>query len=277
LFDTEVSPSVYRTIEAELVGHELKSYWLQVLITERCSGRYVFQAVRERRIAWFQILGTYDDTEEDKEKKRYIFLFWTQHPYGRRLLIQDELFYLQVMRKNIDFARRKTYDWSAISHLEDRDQGGRRKRFLLTRILVPLFQTEFTSLARTEAHIHITHLALALRLYRLEHGTYPDTLEALVPDYLPSLPPDPFAQEPFRYRREGKGFVVYSVGENPGSQCGMAEGLAGSWCTVWEKIARTMEGFTNAEKRKTTSPGGASVRPTWFRSPPRSPSTPGRT
>ncbi|MFA0747150.1 MAG: hypothetical protein EORIYHIE_001019, partial [Candidatus Fervidibacter sp.] len=35
-------------------------------------------------------------------------------------------------------------------------------------------------------------VAVALRLYRHEHGRYPETLEELVPKYLPSLPIDPF-------------------------------------------------------------------------------------
>jgi hypothetical protein len=42
----------------------------------------------------------------------------------------------------------------------------------------------------------------ALRIWQLEHdGDYPETLEALVPGLVPSLPRDPYSGRPFGYRR----------------------------------------------------------------------------
>ena len=52
----------------------------------------------------------------------------------------------------------------------------------------------------------------ALRLYQVEHGAYPDSLEALVPECLPSVPQDPFGGKPLKYRREGNSYVLYSIG-----------------------------------------------------------------
>ncbi len=43
-------------------------------------------------------------------------------------------------------------------------------------------------------------LLLALRLYQLEKGKLPATLDALVPQYLPAVPLDPYDDRPFRYR-----------------------------------------------------------------------------
>ena len=40
---------------------------------------------------------------------------------------------------------------------------------------------------------------LALRLWQAEHGSYPDTLDQLVPSMLPSLPLDPYSGRPFGY------------------------------------------------------------------------------
>lgn len=46
--------------------------------------------------------------------------------------------------------------------------------------------------------------ALAIRLYEIDHGQRPDTLEALVPDYLPAVPRDPFTlDQPIGYRPRG--------------------------------------------------------------------------
>ncbi len=57
-------------------------------------------------------------------------------------------------------------------------------------------------------------LAIALRLYEFDHGEYPESLNTLVPQYLPVVPDDPFDGATMRYRRIVAGCVVYSVGEN---------------------------------------------------------------
>ncbi len=54
--------------------------------------------------------------------------------------------------------------------------------------------------------------ALALAAYRARHGNYPEKLDALVPELLPKLPADLFAPgKTLIYRREGDGYVLYSV------------------------------------------------------------------
>ena len=52
----------------------------------------------------------------------------------------------------------------------------------------------------------LTELAVALRRFRLDHGQYPETLSALMPDYLPALPMDASTGQPPVYTREGTGF-----------------------------------------------------------------------
>ena len=54
-------------------------------------------------------------------------------------------------------------------------------------------------------------LVLALRLYRDRHGEWPERLDALVPEWLPGVPQDPFTGESFAYQREGNGWLVRAV------------------------------------------------------------------
>ncbi len=49
------------------------------------------------------------------------------------------------------------------------------------------------------ANLEVCRLLLALRLYRDEHGTWPDRLTELVPHCLPTLPADPFGAPSFAY------------------------------------------------------------------------------
>lgn len=55
---------------------------------------------------------------------------------------------------------------------------------------------------------------LALRLHLAQRGELPKRLEQLVPDYLPTLPLDPFTERPFIYRPNGSTFLLYSVGRD---------------------------------------------------------------
>jgi hypothetical protein len=63
--------------------------------------------------------------------------------------------------------------------------------------------------------IRLTILALGMERYRLAHGRYPADPAALVPQFLPALPPD-MDRAPLRCvtRPDGSGAVLYSIGWN---------------------------------------------------------------
>lgn len=69
-------------------------------------------------------------------------------------------------------------------------------------------------------------IALALRLYAVEHdGHWPDSLDSLVPTYLPEIPRDPFSghEEPIKWVRDDKQPRLYSVGEDGKDDSGSME------------------------------------------------------
>lgn len=55
---------------------------------------------------------------------------------------------------------------------------------------------------------------LALKQYRRNHGRYPERLAELTPRYLEAVPQDLFAGQPLRYAAPGRGFFLYSVGQD---------------------------------------------------------------
>ncbi len=57
-------------------------------------------------------------------------------------------------------------------------------------------------------------VAIALELYRRRSGAWPASLDALVPDLLPSVPPDRFDGKPLRYRLVDGKPLLYSVGSD---------------------------------------------------------------
>ncbi|MEN9575327.1 MAG: hypothetical protein RL514_3182 [Verrucomicrobiota bacterium] len=70
-------------------------------------------------------------------------------------------------------------------------------------------------LANLESVRRVTVTALALERHRLRHGSYPESLAALVPSFLREVPIDFQDAQPLRYQREANGqFRLWSVGDN---------------------------------------------------------------
>lgn len=67
---------------------------------------------------------------------------------------------------------------------------------------------------RVRASIDCAHAALAVERYRLAHGEWPESLEVLVPEFLPAVPIDPFDGQPIRYRQTDFGCVIYTIGDD---------------------------------------------------------------
>ena len=89
----------------------------------------------------------------------------------------------------------------------------------LSRTVIPVFSRALESEEKVNARIRAWQIALALTAYLAENGRYPDDLEALRATGW-DLPLDPFTQQDFRYRREGEGFVVWSLGPNMADEGG---------------------------------------------------------
>lgn len=68
-------------------------------------------------------------------------------------------------------------------------------------------------ISANQSHEELLILALALRAYALEHTQYPTSLNALVPNYLASLPNDPFTRRgSYCYKPRGTTYLLYSIG-----------------------------------------------------------------
>jgi len=83
---------------------------------------------------------------------------------------------------------------------------------------MPSYGRFVTQQYRGKAERRLAATALALRLYAADHGgSYPKTLDELVPNYLPAVPTDPFAtgSRPLKYSAADPAAPsVYSVGED---------------------------------------------------------------
>ena len=104
---------------------------------------------------------------------------------------------------------RKPYDQAKVPVPVPNDQ--------FVQIMSPSFdQVILKDFANSRTQNGILLVAIALQGYHADHKRYPDTLQQLVPEYLPALPADPFATNgSFRYHLDaGDQYTMYSIGPN---------------------------------------------------------------
>jgi hypothetical protein len=85
---------------------------------------------------------------------------------------------------------------------------------LVLGLVIPAHRNVQRAGDRAEQVQRNLHLAFALAAYQRERGMYPPKLDALVPDYLATIPQDLFSGKALIYRPAGNGYLLYSVGAN---------------------------------------------------------------
>jgi hypothetical protein len=86
---------------------------------------------------------------------------------------------------------------------------------MIAKAVTPLFGKFAQRMSHAQSAVDLARVAIALERYRLAHGAFPDSLDALSPQFMPQIPHDVINGEPLHYRRTADGqFVLYSVGWN---------------------------------------------------------------
>ena len=85
---------------------------------------------------------------------------------------------------------------------------------LLVSILMPSLRQASAIYDRTVMKSRLAKVALALAACKAEQGQYPAELSPLAPEYLKEIPKDIFSDGELKYRRDGEGYILYSVGDN---------------------------------------------------------------
>ncbi|HEY5346048.1 MAG TPA: hypothetical protein VIK62_06860 [Verrucomicrobiae bacterium] len=100
---------------------------------------------------------------------------------------------------------------------------------LLESMLVPALGGAVEKFAHAQASVDLARTAIALERYRLAHGEFPESLDALAPQFIAQVPHDVINGQPLKYRRTNDGqFVLYSVGWNEKDDGGVVVYKTGS-------------------------------------------------
>lgn len=139
----------------------------------------------------------------------FVWKLWLRQK-DERLTLSD---YQQAIEA---FANKK--NWSEFLANFDRLRAGAASAGIVRLLGSKALSTNFTSTGKCPSAESLQRLActaIAIRLYAMDHeGTPPDSLQALVPEYLKDVPIDPMDAQPLRYKREGSQFLLYAVGPN---------------------------------------------------------------
>jgi hypothetical protein len=152
-------------------------------------------------------------------------------------LIPGSFFYqnrLNCARMMVEFyipladVNQETISPSAVRHADEVLQAETKKTTphnILERMLLPALGDSARKFASGQNSVNLARTAIALERYRLAHGEYPESLDALSPQFMEKVPHDVIggqpsqgsgsASQPLHYRRTSSGqFVLYSVGWN---------------------------------------------------------------
>jgi hypothetical protein len=126
---------------------------------------------------------------------------------------RDLSFYLETMDKSIAMAALpQPQNLAMTNYLEAASWSAHRRACLLSEMLLPSLSRLAVREASTQALSDLAVNALAVERFCQRQGRLPGSLGKLTPEFLDSVPADPFNGAPLRYRGLSPGYVIYSVG-----------------------------------------------------------------
>jgi hypothetical protein len=87
-----------------------------------------------------------------------------------------------------------------------------RLRYVLPLLMLPAVGAVFSADERALANRDAALVSIALALYHRRHDQWPKSLDQLVPELLPAVPPDRLDGKPMRYTLRDGNPILYSPG-----------------------------------------------------------------
>ncbi|MFA5393916.1 MAG: hypothetical protein WC081_02340 [Candidatus Ratteibacteria bacterium] len=147
-------------------------------------------------------------------------IFWTIYCsyLGKPVLKEDYAFSIQgystlirLSQKTYFSAKNETSEWERKISITEKFAA---MKHIVSLLMLPALGRANQQQSICTAGLESLKLATALKIYKQKHGNYPDMLLSVSPEIIPELPLDPFTGKDYIYRKEGKGFILYSVGPN---------------------------------------------------------------
>jgi len=171
---------------------------------------YAFVGERCYGISFFMAPGSVDPALVGSIPFRPVLAFYK----AIGMADSDAIIYLDLMDEYFKIAQLPLHQRQDAAKAVDARFQSTSKVHVLLYVMMPALSRITNIDIRNIAQLQTARVALAIERYRLAAEKLPDTLADLVPDYLDSVPKDPFDGNELRYKRLEVGFVVYSIGED---------------------------------------------------------------
>ena len=203
----DLSEAQTRQLDEVLAGMEMTSGFDRAMQGERTSGVMFFDGIRRGDPS---VGGLFPDEEGLSALVHHVLPSYAWRP----LLYADELAYLTTMSEQMRLAHLPWRELHDSRVAEDRYIQELPATALASRMVVPVFSRIARTRDLAETELAGSRVLLALLAYRSRFGAYPETLSALHARLGCDVPADPLSGRAFVYRRAGRGFLFYSVGDD---------------------------------------------------------------
>ena len=213
--DVDIPADKAREIITELARHTDAAPWIRAMDVERvCMGLWYYnQSSTNLYEAWPRTgpLGADLPPLSPMEAWRWKYLVT---PLVRPWLKKDISVYLVLLSQVQDYYKAPYFQVAMTIREKPIYDQIPRCCYIITRMLLSNMDGLVTKNAKHNAEVEVARVGLGLKIFRQKNGAYPDSLDKLAPEFLDVIPVDPFTGQALVYRKDGEGFVLYSVGSD---------------------------------------------------------------
>ena len=180
--------------------------FLRAMQGDGALGIWIFDYVRKHPGALPSLTSGHGDSSDS--------FWWGLIGYlWRPFFYADELYHLDYMTAGVERSR-LTFREAELRRGDAGNELPFPRWAIISNIFAPVFHHARRTADATIAETAGTQIVLALRVYKNRHGSYPASLDDLRAKLGWEIPKDIFSGNEFVYKRQGKGFLFYSIGEN---------------------------------------------------------------
>jgi hypothetical protein len=208
--------------DSELAG--IQNHLLMIDLQENLMTAY-----RGERASFYAFLLQLTDTTASKLPPR-------KRPTD--IMLPDQMdYYYKTMQATLDtMQKHQTLGWnSSLPFGSGFDVKGWKRYFRwVVALAMPAMEGAVEKTAECQTQVDQTLIACALERYRIARGSYPASLDPLVPEYLAKLPNSPINGKPMNYTLKPDGnFLLWTPGWNLNSLGGKPGQFIGEGDIVW--------------------------------------------
>ncbi|MDB6023975.1 MAG: hypothetical protein JWM68_198 [Verrucomicrobiales bacterium] len=222
-------------IEQQLKATDLLAPVLEGFKEERAASCYTFETIKTSELLKLMKVGT-DKSPWQEVSLRLVLTLMPRGWYYQNMVVGAQA--EQELLDCVDLGKQRVTPHQTEIYLRYLQLHGEKRSpytFLVAWSL-PNFVKALQTTAHNQTVVNEASLACALERQHLAKGDYPETLDALTPQFIEKLPHDLISGQPLKYHRTaGGGYQLYSIGwdeKDNGGTVGKSK-EEGDW--VWEQ------------------------------------------